>query len=240
MMRAGLSFAVALGLVAAGATPAVAQRATEGADQNVRTGSRFTENKFKDSKGARPMMQFFGQCVARSRMDVVRAFLIDPSRANWDRIVDFPDNTTRCVDRDMSSDFRTMRGAISEGWYLAAYPDGPAPVIAAMTPSVPSADAAIARIVAADEKEKPDVIVDEFAACVVAVDPAGSDALLRSQINTDAEKAAIGALSPNFGKCAFEGQRLSFNVMGLRSAIAYALAARSLGPVGAGQAGGAA
>lgn len=199
--------------------------------QDKKTGSRFKEDRFSAQEGrARLALDFYGECVARIKADEFVAYMRDPSNETWKAVTYFPNHTTRCVNQDMQASSRTVQGAIAEGWYLFVYPDGLPPALASFAPRLPPQEPAIAEILAASEQMRPFIIVDEFARCVVAANPVKSDAFLRTHVGEDDEKRAFAQLSPNLGQCAFEGQKLSFNMTGFRGALAYAMAELALNP----------
>jgi hypothetical protein len=72
--------------------------------------------------------------------------------------------------------------------------------------------------------------VDEMADCVAANDPGGVVALLRSDADSDAEKAAFAALGEKFGQCLVSGATLKANRLSMRAALAEALYQRAASP----------
>jgi len=65
--------------------------------------------------------------------------------------------------------------------------------------------------------------VDEMSVCVADVDPQGIATLLRTDIGSSEQKAAIGALMPAVGQCLSKTVRLKTNALGLRTSLAEAL-----------------
>lgn len=175
---------------------------------------------------ARVALGTLGKCLAGIRGDDIGAYLRSPSRDTWRPITYYPNDEAPCVGfYTVEAELPAMRGAVAEAWYLARFANGPASFPAASNVAPPQTETA-ALIVAADEADRPQVVVDEFARCVAAVAPLGVDALLRTPVASNDEGRAISALSPHFSPCAFEGQKLAFNTEMLRAALAYALAAR--------------
>tara|TARA_R110001606_G_scaffold179615_3_gene326316 strand:- start:198 stop:929 length:732 start_codon:yes stop_codon:yes gene_type:complete len=199
----------------------------EAEPQRQKAASRFKQNKYR-RLGARHDLSFFAQCLVRRKFDLMEDYLSSLDPDIWNEIMSFPDNRTRCASGNMISNFRTMRGAMAESWYVLKYKDAPAPSILAAVPAIPAPDQSVARIMASDEDEKQAVVVDEFAMCVVASAPLDADAYIRTSVNSDDEEEALGEIQPNFGPCAFEGQQLAFNKETLRAAIAFALARKSI------------
>ena len=226
-MRQAVTLATATGLALLGASDfAHAQ------EQVDRTGSRFTDDRFHGNNQGeeRHTMEFLGRCVASQKADEVEAHLRQESNETWAAVMKFPQGRTRCLfGRDLASNYRTMRGAIAQGYYVMQNPQGAPPSISGAIPGPPPVDEQVAIILSASDDSKSDVVVDEFARCVVASDPMGADRLVRTEPKTKEEGKALGALSPKFGPCAFEGQELAFDREGLRNAMAWALARQSLG-----------
>lgn len=179
------------------------------------------------NRAAREALDTLGACLASERADEVAAYLRAPSEDSWYPVTKGRNDEVPCVGLySVTASQRAMRGAAAEGWYLARHADGAPAAFATAENAAPSQEEAAARIVAASEDERPQVIVDEFARCVAATAPAGVDKLLRTPVASAAETAAIGDLSASFAPCAFEGQKLGFDAETLRAALAFALARR--------------
>lgn len=181
------------------------------------------------NREAREALSSVGRCLAGVRGDDVRAYLRNPTASTWYPVTDYDNDDAPCVGMYyVETEQPAMRGAVAEAWYLANFTGGAPAVFSKAEMNVaPPQDEIAARIVAASEADRPQVVVDEFARCVAAVAPVGVDALLRTPVATTAEAKAIGALSPSFGPCAFEGQKLAFDAEMLRAALAFALASRA-------------
>lgn len=218
----------ALAVLGAAALSLGSPAAAQDAEREGEIGSRFSREKYDGNRGARETMSYLGRCVAGYKDAEIRAFLADPTYETWKPILDFPNNQSHCVIRNTMAGFTDYRGAMSEGWYLVTYEDAPPPYFASAANEAPSQEETAALIVAADEESRPQVVIDEFARCVAAVNPLGVDALLRTKHDGKDENQAIQALMPSFAPCAFEGQKLGFDQAGLRSALAYALATRAV------------
>lgn len=204
---------------------------TQAQDREGRTGSRFKEDRYSGQEDrARLALNRFGDCVARLKSEEFLAFVQEPSAETWKKVMYFPNGQTRCADVNMKADSRTIQGSIAEGWYTSTYPDGLPTALKNYEPSLPPQGPAIERIMAADEVSKPYVIVNEFAACVVSAAPAEADRFVRTHVTSKDEEEAFQDLGPMLSPCAFDGQKLSFNMMGFRGAIAYALTELALNP----------
>jgi len=65
--------------------------------------------------------------------------------------------------------------------------------------------------------------IDEMAACVAAIDPAGVQKLIATQPSSAAQKQAFVALTPSLGTCLAKGYQLDTKPPALRAALAEAL-----------------
>lgn len=72
-----------------------------------------------------------------------------------------------------------------------------------------------------------DSIVDEMATCVAEVNPAGTFGMLGTEPYSAAERAAMGTLGVDFGRCLRAGAKLRANRQALRAALAEALYQRT-------------
>lgn len=66
-------------------------------------------------------------------------------------------------------------------------------------------------------------IIRIFGDCMAAAEPMKVDALIRTDMESRAENAAIGALQPAMGPCLWNGQTIAFSRESLRAALADAL-----------------
>lgn len=62
--------------------------------------------------------------------------------------------------------------------------------------------------------------IDEMAACVADVNPAGIMAITKTQFGSKKEKQAIDALAPALGQCLSAGYKMNTNQLGIRTALA--------------------
>ena len=222
----GMLVALASAFVAFAPAAALAQSSGE----ESRTGTRFKKEKYQEDRAVRETLSHYGHCVAGYKSDRIEAFLLDPTVETWEGMTRTPDNRTRCALRDMVSSFDDMRGALSEGWYVKRFPDGPPPAFTVGEQSAPPEDEVAARLAAAGPEDLAAVVLAEFARCVAATAPVQVDRLLRTRVDSGDERAAVADLGPYFGPCAFEGQSLAFDYTGIRSMLAYALALRAVRP----------
>ncbi len=186
------------------------------------------------NREAREALDTLGACLASERGAELGAYLRNPSEDSWYPVTRRRNDEAPCVGLyAVTANLTALRGAAAEGWYLARHAGGAPASFATAENTAPSQEESVARITAVSEDERPQVIVDEFARCVAATAPAGVDKLLRTPVASSAENAAIGGLSASFAPCAFEGQKLGFDAETLRAALAFALARRAIGGVGA-------
>lgn len=201
--------------------------AAQDAGSEAKIGTRFKKERFEGDRYVRQTLNHYGHCIAGFKSDNIEAFLLEPSDDNWESMTSTPNNRTRCALHDMSSGFADIRGALSEGWYIKRFKAGPPAAFSQGEQLPPPEDEVVARIAAADSDGLASVILAEFARCVAATAPIQIDALLRTKVETDEERAAVSAIGPYMGPCAFEGQDLAFDYTGIRSMLAHALADRA-------------
>lgn len=221
------SFKKAIAVLAMAGLACAGSAAAQDPMSETKTGSRFSREKFDSERAARDNMAYFGQCLASYKSEEIRDYLAAPTTSKLVAVTDTR-NGSRCVVRDMVAGFIDYRGSLSEAWYLKTYDEAPPATFTPAGIAPPTQEETAAAIVGANEEGRAQVVVDEFARCVSAVNPLGVDTLLRTEHGDKAEKAAIQALVPSFAPCAFEGQKLSFDEAGLRSALAFALARLAL------------
>lgn len=169
----------------------------------------------------------FGECVYRMRGKQVDRFLstTDPVTMPQPEMVGkilSGDATSECLGRAAIDDagmiglsvkpprFRQM---MLEESYRSRVRSRPA-VAALTTPIAPR------RFVSTGDKLAEAQSTAAFADCVVAADPAGSDALLRTLRGTAEETRAAKALAPVLGQCLTQGSTLKFNTASIRSFVA--------------------
>ena len=216
------TLSIVAALCAMVATPVLAQ------EEAPVTGSRFSREKHDNKRTARKVLSYYGTCIAAYKSDKIEAFLREPKQETWDPVIYAPNNKTRCAMANMASGFREYAGTVSEGWYVRRFKDG-APVSFMNGEQVPpSQDALVSRLEASDADEHKYIFIEEFSRCVAATAPMQVDALLRSDVESEAEQAGIKGVIPYLGPCMFEGQNLQLDPESLRSMLAFALAKRAV------------
>lgn len=178
----------------------------------------------------------YGRCAAAFRPEAVEELLATvphsaTSEAAFDRVTNR--NHDRCYTyanvggETMYLEEMLLRGQVAQGCYLRKYPGGaPASIAGAEASTIP-VEVYNERIRSAEDQRAE--ILRIFGDCVVAADPLGVDRLIRTGVTSDEEGRAIGALSPHFGPCLWEGQSIQFSAESLRAALAAALYRRSEG-----------
>lgn len=221
MMRHGL-FILAAALIF-GASAAKAQP----------TGSRIDNSRLVED----PVAGWrYGRCAAGFRAEQSEAFLATASgsreaAAAIRRVTNRNDD--RCyTEAEISGQTLYMqepllRGAISQGRYLRAYPDAPPLAISEAAASQISVEVYNQRISSAGDTRAE--IVAIFGDCVTAADPSGVDRLIRTDVQSAAEGRAIQSLADHFGPCLWEGQSIAFSAESLRASLAAALYRKAQG-----------
>jgi hypothetical protein len=169
-------------------------------------------------------MYRFIECAVARREVRVRGLVDARSEAGYQNALNGLSDVQRCsidayVAQDASvvsfaSDRGTLRGFVAEA-YLKK--DTRRAAVLAPQP--------LQRTYARDWYEMTDRSrpIDEMATCVAETNPAGILALLKTDMGTKAEAAAIAAISPSLGACLAAGYKLNANRLGLRTALAEAL-----------------
>lgn len=75
------------------------------------------------------------------------------------------------------------------------------------------------------------IALDDMAACVAAIDPAGVQAVLNTGYGSAEEKSAVSALGSDYGQCLQTGFQLRSDSKTIREALAEALYHRAYDPV---------
>lgn len=202
-------------------------------DSPPETGSRLSRPDRSDDslRGAR-VLWAFSDCLVRRQPDDVDAYLATaPGSPQANEIVADLVNQGRsstCLGRagafrigEMRMTPRAFRGSLSEARYRSLYPDQPAAGLARLEPIEIATPAFNARVTTAAEPV--DEIIRIFGECVVAARPIEVDALIRTELGSDAEWAALDALYDAMDSCLWQGQSVEFNRENLRGALAEAL-----------------
>jgi hypothetical protein len=108
-----------------------------------------------------------------------------------------------------AADPSIMRGALAERVYLKAYPTPPAEVSLTPAPFTGSGN--------------PELATYDITRCAALRDPVGADMLVRSELRSDAEKAAVKRIIPVIGACTPAGSQIGFDREGMRGLIAEGL-----------------
>ena len=185
---------------------------------------------------SRKVMAEFAQCVVRRKHDVAAQVVLDPSQrlgSEEDRglfISDCMPSGSR-----MRAKAAQMRYGLAEALVLADVKTAPAD-LARVAPlqHLPFVDRPMPADVAADpervarwnafaEAAQAYASLAPIGECVVRADPAGSLALLKTEVESEQETAAVAALAPVLPGCVKKGEQLSLNRFNLRGTIALNL-----------------
>jgi len=185
---------------------------------------------------SRKVMAEFAQCVVRRKHDVAAQVVLDPSQQLGDE-----DNKGLFISDCMPSGSRMrakpaqMRYGLAEALVLADVKTAPAD-LARVAPlqHLPFVDRPMPADVAADpervarwnafaEAAQAYASLAPIGECVVRADPAGSLALLKTEVESEQETAAVAALAPVLPGCVKKGEQLSLNRFNLRGTIALNL-----------------
>ncbi|NNC72185.1 MAG: hypothetical protein HKN78_04835 [Sphingomonadaceae bacterium] len=199
------------------------------------TGTRIQNNRTVEAPEAG---RRFADCLAEfNRPDALAYLATQPgspaSEAAWRTLIPFTEN--RCVQftgveiggRTLHVDPDILRGQLSQALYLGDYPNAAPVSISGAEPGIIAVEVYNHRIRnAASARQE---ILQIFGDCVVAAQPMDVDALIRSDIGSRAENAAIGAIGEAMGPCLWEGQSIAFSRESLRAALAAGLYRKSEG-----------
>lgn len=216
---------VSLIMVACISSAAVAQQdsGTMPGESGTRLGSR--ERNPAAEYGVR-----FARCLANYKRRQAVAWLATApgtpaSAATYEALVPHRDN--RCVSigsvtvggASLNMTPRILRGHLAQALYLNRFSDGP-PAMPDAAREIP-ADAYIARVTGAADRESE--IIRVFGECMATRHAVAVDGLLRTDVETDEESAALAALTPEMGPCLWNGQSIAFSRESLRAALADGL-----------------
>ena len=132
-------------------------------------------------------------------------------------------NDPMVLKQQMSLPVPTFRYMMAEEAYLSANRSGPpanlAPALDAKAPGW----GVVRRYVSTGDALGKARFMGDFADCLVAKDPVGADALVRTDPNTVAERDAAVAMVPALGQCLVDGHELELNPVNIRSFAADGL-----------------
>jgi hypothetical protein len=163
------------------------------------------------------IMQQFAACVVRGDKEEARAFLATAPESKD------AEAAMKRMAKDRSACLRgpagdggklkmkpaSLRGALAEQLYLADYATAPAAPAGAPAPFQGSGD---------EKRASYDVT-----RCAAMRDPVGADALLRAELNSNAEREALRKVMPAIAGCTPKGAKLGFDRELLRGLMAEGL-----------------
>lgn len=185
---------------------------------------------------SRAVMAEFARCVIRRKHDVAAKVVLDSTQA-----LGSEDNDDLFISDCMPAGSRMrakavqMRYGLAEALVLSDVKAVPADLsLVAPLQHLPFVDRPMPADVAADpervarwqafaEAARAYANLAPIGECVVRADPAGSLALLKTKVESDAEKAAVGAIASALPGCVKKGEQLSINRFNLRGTIAVNL-----------------
>lgn len=169
------------------------------------------------------VMQDYAKCVVNGNPAEARGLMaLSPETKEADSAVKaMASGRHGCLRTNGGSQLRmqppALRAAIARQLYLRDVPTPPAD--RAAEPSIPFTGSGNAQLVSQD-----------VARCAATRDPVAADMLIRADVRSDAEKAALQRLMPVISGCTPTGARLGFNRDTLRGHLAEALlSARATG-----------
>lgn len=235
-----LSAALGVLALAAAQTPAAAQRAPGAMSRE--TGTRL------GARRTNPASEYgmrFTRCLAGFQPREVAEWLATmpgtpASRAAQEALLARHQQASRCVQMggievggsELEMPENVMRGNLAQALYLARFPDGAPPAITGAQPTTIPVEVYNARVTAAVDPESE--VIRIFGDCVAAADPMRVDTLVRSDVGSPEENAAINALGPLMGPCLWNGQSIAFSGESLRAALGDGLYRKALGAPTAG------
>ena len=185
---------------------------------------------------SRAVMAEFAGCVVRRKHDLAAEVVLDPGQrlgSEEGRGLFISD----CMPRgsQMQAKATQVRYGLAEALVLADVKKAPAdlslvaplehpPFVDRPMPAEVAADPErVARWQAFAQAEQAYASLGPIGECVVRADPTGSLALLKTEVGSDAEKAAVGAIAAVLPGCVKKGEQLSINRFNLRGTIALNL-----------------
>ena len=186
-----------------------------------------------DADIARKMQKEIGVCIYNREPELADKLLAssDPLFVEYD-LFGFARSEfgkefqlARCLERamgmfthtiQMSFSPRIIRSILAEEAYLESYDTPPSLV-------VEPGDVLAARFYASTPRSRQANTLMQLSDCIIANDPAQSDALLRTVPADAAERAVIQQLIPTIAACLPQGQEVALNVADVRSIVADGL-----------------
>jgi len=149
----------------------------------------------------------FAGCAVDADWDNARALLAaEPGSKPANEAADHLLANKTCGDEGSA---KAMRGAVAERLYVKQYPAAPAEALGPAAPFTGSG--------------KPDMAYFDITRCAATRDPVGADMLVRSELRSDAEKAALRRIVPVIGSCTPGGAQVGFDREGMRGLLAEGL-----------------
>jgi len=183
----------------------------------------------------------FARCLVGFKPREAAAFLstapgTPASAAAYEALV--PQRDNRCIQlggvqiggSTLQMTQRILRGNLAQALYLDRFPDSP-PATGSAEQTIPVEIYNTRVTTAADTQSE---IIRIFGECMAMRYTAAVDRLVRTDVESDEESAAIGTLAPNMGPCLWNGQSIQFSRESLRAALADGLYRWAMGQTGTG------
>lgn len=199
-----------------------------GSGEESRVGSRLDPALRKvnnaDVSAMNGALYRFAECAVARREDQVRKFIDARDPETVAKSYAALDNVQRCsvggyLGDDVSYITYNVDLGVSRGFVAEAFVKKDRKRAEALQPLAPQ-KTYTADWYAVTGRPRP---IDEMATCVAATNPSGILSLLKTEIGSNAEKAAVGALAPSLGTCLAQGYKLNANRLSLRTALAEGL-----------------
>jgi hypothetical protein len=173
----------------------------------------------------------FGECLYNRRGELTRQTLLAPTKGAADAAYNKLDRDTECWGAVFSNDLVAERHVdipsdILRGMLAEAALGRSREAVAALQP-LPLQQIYQRNWYAITGRH---ISVDEMGACIADTNPAGINALIRTQPTSNEENAAFGGLMDSLGKCLRAGVKLQASRPALRAALAEALYQRLNAP----------
>ena len=197
-------------------------------------GSRLPHETQTVDRGAhetRRILKEFAQCNVKAHRDDVRRYLVEDVGEAEEAVLRERAVDASCLDREVGDSdlqFRltgvSLQGALAEQMLSAEGLLSRPLDVAAIAP-LHHPDLNAEELKKLDATARTQTLAQEyvfrFGECVVRANAAGSEALLRSEPDSDAENAAFGELMPAFRSCVELNRTLTADKIEIRGTIAY-------------------
>ena len=227
-MRCLRAWVMALSLCAVSAIMPISQAIAQNQDNDYGGGSRLGPRRAQINQSgtdaARVVLQDFAQCLYARRPSSAERFMalpVDTKEYASAKKTLFDTLGDSCIEGDGSLQFSPslLRGALFEAAYRKKFASQ-APVAFVAEAEV-SVAANYARPYSEDARKQ--IILQDFAMCVVKAAPSGARLLILTSPGTSRESIALTAISGHLGPCLTKDQKVELSKPSLRGIMAEAL-----------------